>query len=78
MKTKKIYKEEEKKRVLKMGMEPIEEWIEELKKRGIRTFVNKELSDDLRDRTMIIKAKYAGVIRKRSKKLGNPVVWEVT
>lgn len=58
-------------------MEVIEEWIEELKKRGIKTFENKELPDDLRDRTMIIKAKYAGVIRKRSKTLDNHIVWEV-
>lgn len=63
---------------MKMRMEPIDEWIEELKKRGIKTFENRDLPEGLRDRTMIIKAKYAGVIKK-SKRLNNSrVIWEIT
>lgn len=58
-------------------MEIIDAWVEELKKRGIKTFESRDLPDDLRDRTMIIRAKYAGVIRK-SKRSNSVVVWEVT
>ena len=66
-----------------MRLEPIEAWIEELKKRGIKTFESKDLPIELRDRTMIIKAKYAGVIRKtrraikKSKGETTNMVWEI-
>lgn len=60
-----------------MSTEPIDEWIEELKKRGIKTFANSDLPNDLRDRTMIIRAKYTGAIIKRSKRPDSRVVWEV-
>ena len=45
-------------------------WKAELKRRGITTFESKDLPEELRDRTMIIKAKYAGVIIKSRRKSG--------
>ncbi len=66
-----------------MSLEPVREWIEELKKRGIKTFEHKDLPDDLKSRSMIIKAKYANVIRKsRVATSGNKgstmrIVWEI-
>ncbi len=47
-----------------MGSECIEKWSQKLKDRGIKTFESKDLPDDLRDRTMIIRAKHAGFIKK--------------
>ncbi len=63
-----------------MSKEPLEKWAEELKKRGLKTFESKNLPDDLRDRTMIIKAKYADIIRKIgiSKGPKKATIWEVT
>lgn len=63
-----------------MSLAHIETWVEELKKRGIKTFEHKDLPESLRDRTMIIKAKYAGVIRKCkiAMKGSRHTVWEIT
>lgn len=67
-----------------MSREPIDEWVCELKKRGIKMFESKDLPDDLKDRTMIIKAKYKGVIKKfkisdKGPKGGTrSIIWEVT
>ena len=61
--------------VLKMRKENIELWVGELKKRGIKTFASKDLPE-LRDRTMIIKAKYAGVITKY-KRSNSRITWEI-
>jgi len=66
-----------------MSSEHIELWIAELKKRGIKTFEHRDLPDSLRDRTMIIKAKYAGVIKKSKVSTKGPksasmrIVWEI-
>lgn len=67
-----------------MSREHIDEWVGELKKRGIRTFESKNLPDDLKDRTMIIKAKYKGVIKKCRISDEGPkggtrrIIWEIT
>ncbi len=67
-----------------MSREPIDEWVGELKRRGIKTFESKYLPDDLKDRTMIIKAKYKGVIKKLKisdkgpKGATRSIVWEIT
>jgi len=67
-----------------MSREPIDEWVGELKRRGIKMFESKDLPDDLKDRTMIIKAKYAGAIKKLKISDKGPkgatrrIVWEVT
>ena len=67
-----------------MSREPIDEWVGELKKRGIKTFESKNLPADLKDRTMIIKAKYKGVIKKcrisdeGPKGATRRIIWEVT
>lgn len=77
-------KKEYKKEGIKMSLEPVEIWIGELKKRGIKTFEHKDLPDDLKDRTMIIKAKYANVIKKSKIATSGPkgstirIVWEIT
>lgn len=77
-------KKEYKKEGIKMSLEPIETWIGELKKRGIRTFEHKDLPEELKDRTMIIKAKYANAIKKSkistegSKGSTTRIVWEIT
>ncbi len=47
-----------------MGSECIEKWSQKLKDRGIKTFESKDLPDDLRDRTMIIRKKHAFSIKK--------------
>ena len=60
-----------------MRLEDIDTWIEELKKRGITKFENKDLPEELRCRTMIIKAKYAGVIKKVNKSRDS-TKWEIT
>jgi hypothetical protein len=68
---------------IEMSLEPVDIWIEELKKRGIRTFEHKNLPEDLKDRVMIIKAKYANVIKKSriatsgSKGSTKHTVWEI-
>ena len=62
--------------VLEMRMDNIELWVGELKKRGIKTFASKDLPEELRDRTMIIKAKYAGVITKY-KRSNSRITWEI-
>src|SRR3990167_4108596 len=36
---------------IKMSLQPVEIWIGELKKRGIKTFEHKDLPDELKDRT---------------------------
>ena len=59
-----------------MSLEPVETWIKELKKRGIKTFENRNLPDDLKDRRMIIKAKYADLIRK-SDTSPKAILWEI-
>lgn len=67
-----------------MSREPIDLWVGELKKRGIKTFESKDLPPELKDRTMIIKAKYAGAIKKSRISNKGPkgstmrIVWEVT
>jgi hypothetical protein len=77
-------RKEYKKEGIKMSLEPIEIWIGELKKRGIRTFEHKDLPEDLKDRTMIIKAKYANAIKKSKISTAGPnglttrIVWEIT
>lgn len=69
---------------IKMSLEPVEIWIEELKKRGIKTFEHRDLPDELKNRTMIIKAKYANIIRKSKIATTGPkgstmrTVWEIT
>jgi hypothetical protein len=69
---------------VKMSLEPVEAWIEELKKRGIKTFEHRDLPNDLKNRSMIIKAKYANKIKKSriattgSKGSTIRIVWEVT
>ncbi len=66
-----------------MSKEPLEKWVKELKKRGIKTFESKNLPDDLRDRTMIIRAKYANIIKKSRISTDGPkgstmrTVWEL-
>ncbi len=76
-------RKEYKKEGIGMSLEPVKIWIGELKKRGIKTFEHKDLPDDLKNRTMIIKAKYANAIRKssvsRSGSKGSTIriVWEV-
>jgi hypothetical protein len=76
-------KKEYKKEGIKMSLEPVEVWIGELKKRGIRTFEHKDLPEDLKDRVMIIKAKYANAIRKSKVSTSGPkgssvrIVWEI-
>ena len=66
-----------------MSKEPLEKWAAELKKRGIKTFESKNLPDDLRHRPTIIKAKYAGIIKKTRISKDGPKgstirnVWEV-
>lgn len=77
-------KKEYKKEGIKMSLEPVEIWIGELKKRGIKTFEHKDLPDELKDRVMIIKAKYANAIRKSKIATTGPkgstirIVWEIT
>lgn len=77
-------RKEYKKEGIKMSLEPIDAWIGELKKRGIRTFEHKDLPEDLKDRTMIIKAKYANAIKKSKVTTTGPkgstihIVWEIT
>ncbi len=77
-------RKEYKKEGIKMSLEPIEIWIGELKKRGIKTFEHKDLPEDLKDRTMIIKAKYANAIKKSKISTTGPkgsttrIVWEIT
>jgi hypothetical protein len=77
-------KKEYKKEGIKMSLEPVEAWIGELKKRGIRTFEHRDLPDDLKSRPMIIKAKYANAIKKSkivasgSKGSTMRTVWEIT
>lgn len=75
-------KKEYKKEDIKMSIESIEIWIEELKKRGIKTFEHKDLPDELKDRTMIIKAKYANAIKKTKVVTGpkgaTRILWEIT
>lgn len=67
-----------------MSLEPVRTWVKELRKRGIKTFESRDLPDDLKDRTMIIKAKYAGVIKKSKISEKGPkgsairIVWEIT
>ena len=80
---KKEYIKEYKSEGVEMSLEPVEIWIGELKKRGIKTFEHKDLPDELKDRTMIIKAKYANAIRKSKISTTGPkgscirIVWEV-
>jgi hypothetical protein len=77
-------RKEYKKEGIKMSLEPIDAWIGELKKRGIKTFEHKDLPEDLKDRTMIIKAKYANAIKKFKETTTGPkgstihIVWEIT
>jgi hypothetical protein len=77
-------KKEYKKEGIKMSLEPVKIWIGELKKRGIKTFEHKDLPEDLKDRTMIIKAKYANAIKKSKVTTAGPkgssirIVWEIT
>lgn len=67
-----------------MSKEPLEKWAEELKKMGIKTFESKDLPEKYRDRTMIIRAKYAGIIKKSRISTNGPKgstirnVWEIT
>jgi hypothetical protein len=73
-----------KKEGIEMSLEPVDIWIGELKKRGIKTFEHKDLPEDLKDRVMIIKAKYANAIKKSRIATSGPkgstmrAVWEIT
>lgn len=63
-----------------MSLESVEIWVEQLKKRGIKTFESKDLPEELRDRTMIIRAKYAGAIikvRTSTSTLHSQNKWEI-
>lgn len=77
-------KKEYKRDGIKMRLEPVDLWIGELKKRGIRTFEHKDLPEELKDRTMIIRAKYANAIKKSKVTTAGPkgstvrIVWEIT
>jgi hypothetical protein len=74
-------KNEYKKEGIKMTLESVEVWIGELKKRGIKTFEHKDLPEDLKDRRMIIKAKYADAIKKNKVVTGpkgeTHILWEI-
>ena len=55
----------------------VEDWIEKLKKNGIKEFRFKDLPDDLKKIGMIKKSKVIGLI-KMKKKIKDIVLWEIT
>lgn len=54
----------------------VNDWIAELKKRGIKKFQFKELPEDLKNIGAVRKAKVLGKIKEKQK-IGSTIVWKV-
>lgn len=60
-----------------MSSNDAKEWIQKLKNKGIKTFENSELPVELKgSRAVIIKAKYADLIRK-NRKSSHGMKWDI-
>lgn len=61
---------------MRTSVTDVKDWIEKLKRDGIREFQFKDLPDDLRKIGMIKKSKVIGLI-KMKKKIKDIVIWKI-
>lgn len=62
---------------MKIGPEEIEIWVSKIKEKGFRKFRLRELPEELRDKSMLLRAKNLGLINKLEKDQKCIVTWEI-
>lgn len=62
---------------MKVGSKEVQAWVDKIKEKGFRKFQLKELPDELKDKTMLLRAKKLDLIYRIGKDNKCVTTWEI-